>query len=79
MINTGKALLLTKELPCNTQFSVIKNMDPHFIENREIEFEGSFADFVLQINKEKATKEFAQHYNKIARSLHEKAVNYRGI
>ena len=78
MINTGKALLLTKELPCNTQFSVIKNMDPHFIENKEIEFvEGSFADFVLQINKRNATRKFAQHYNEVARSLHEKAVIYR--
>lgn len=78
MINTGKALLLTKELPCNTQFSVIKNMDPHFIENKEIEFvKGSFADFVLQINKEKATKKFAYDYSSVAQSLHEKAIIYR--
>ncbi len=79
MINTGKALLLTKELPCNTQFSVIKNMDPNFIETGEIKLNGTFADLVLQINKEKASKVFADQYCGSALSLLHEAINYRNL
>lgn len=79
MINTGKALLLTKELPCNTQFSVIKNMDPNFVETGEIKLKGTFADLVLQINKEKASKVFADQYFGSALSLLHEAINYRNL
>ncbi|MBD1422310.1 nitrite/sulfite reductase [Sphingobacterium chuzhouense] len=79
MINTGKALLLTKEVPCNTQLSVINNMDPNFIENGEIKLSGTFADLVLQINKEKASKVFADSYYGHALSLFHKAIDYRNL
>lgn len=77
LLNTGKALLLTKEKPCNTHISVIKNFDPNFIENNELDWEGSFTDLVFQINTNKSSSAFAEIYYNVVEEFYRRAVAYR--
>lgn len=77
LLNTGKALLLTKEKPCNTHISVIKNFDPTFIESKEFEWDGSFHDLVFQINTNGSSSEFADTYYNIVEDFYTRAIAYR--
>jgi sulfite reductase (ferredoxin) len=79
LLNTGKALLLTKEKPCNNHISVIRNFDPNFIENNELEWDGSFSDLVFQINNNKSSSDFAESYYKVVAEFYKRAVAYREI
>lgn len=77
LLNTGKALLLTKEKPCNTHMSVIKNFDPNFIENNELDWNGSFTDLVYQINTNKSSSAFAETYYTVVAEFYRRAIKYR--
>jgi sulfite reductase (ferredoxin) len=61
-IHTAKALLLDQKVQCNTQAGIIADFDKHL----ESKFESleivNFADFILQINQNEPTKEFAESY-----------------
>ena len=61
-INGAKALLTDLGVEVNTQAGVLNNVDEHFAENKLWNFEGSFRDFVLQINKNEPSEEFAKSY-----------------
>ncbi|ETZ20992.1 nitrite reductase [Pedobacter sp. V48] len=76
-INTARALLLTKEVPCNTHSSVLKNFDTHFITNSDISFDGSYSDKVLQINKNEPLEEFAASYKADAEQFYIRATALR--
>jgi len=61
-IHTAKALLLDQKVQCNTQGGIIADFDKHLgskFESLEIV---NFADFILQINQNEPTKEFAESY-----------------
>lgn len=58
----AKALLLTKDVRCNTHRGIITDFDKHFYETGEIKLEQSFEDLVLQMSKNEPTKAFAQTY-----------------
>jgi len=63
LVNSAKAMLLTKEVACNSQHGIMKDFDTHFVETGEIAIEGgSFKELVLQINKNEPTEEFAKEY-----------------
>lgn len=62
LINAAKALLLDEGLQCNTQVGIIKDFDKNLVENGKFEFKGTFADLVLQINKNEASESFARKY-----------------
>jgi len=61
-INTAKALLLTKEIKPSTQIQTLNDFQKHFVDTAVIPFEGSFTEFVLRINKNEPTREFADLY-----------------
>jgi len=62
LINSAKALLLTKDVPCNTHNAVLNNFDKHFTENGALLLATNFKDLVLQINQNEPTSLFADSY-----------------
>jgi sulfite reductase (ferredoxin) len=75
LVNTAKALLLTKDKTTNTQAGIISEFEALFA--GEIVLESSFSDLVYQIQQKEPTKEFAQKYLKDAQLFYEKATELR--
>lgn len=73
MVHSMKALLLAREVNCNTQQKIILDAD----ELLSREFGYSIAETILQINQNTPSEEFASKYLKDAKSLHIKAVQIR--
>lgn len=69
IISGAKALLLGKSLKTNTQNDIINDFDKHFVDTLEINVNGTFREFVLQINKNEPTKQFAESYLKDAKEF----------
>ncbi len=67
----AKALLLSKDVKCNTQKGIIKDFDTHYVETGEFSYEPSFNDFVLRINKSEPTEAFAKQYHNDAAAFME--------
>jgi len=59
-VNVAKALLLEKEVNCNTHSMIIDEFDKHF-EKWELT-SGKFKDVVLKINKDVPSESFAKEY-----------------
>ena len=62
LINSAKALLLTKDVPCNTHHAVLNNFDKHFTESGALPMETNFKVLVLQINQNEPTPRLAESY-----------------
>ena len=75
LVNTAKALLLTKDKTTNTQAGIISEFEALFAE--DIVLESSFSDLVYQIQNNEPTKEFAQKYLKDAQLFYEKSTELR--
>lgn len=75
LVNTAKALLLTKDKTTNTQAGIILEFETLFAD--EIALEYPFSEFVYQIQKKEPNKEFAQKYLKDAQLFYEKATELR--
>lgn len=69
IISGAKALLLDKSLKTNTQNDIINDFDKHFVDAGEIQLTGTFRAFVLQINQNEPTKQFAETYLKNAKEF----------
>ena len=61
-IITAKALLLNKDIECNTQIKIIKDFDKHLIDSGEFILAGGFENLILQINQNEPEKAFAEKY-----------------
>ena len=61
-VQTAKALLLEEKVKCNTQIGIINDFDLHKKDEFLFFKHASFSDFILRINKYKASKEFAEEY-----------------
>lgn len=61
-INTAKALLLTKDIKPSTQIQLLNDFQQHFITAGLFPFEGDFKEFVLRINKNQPSADFADQY-----------------
>lgn len=61
----AKALLLAKDVQCNTQISILRDFDTHYGESG-LTAEESFEAFVLQIKNHEPGEEFARAYGKQA-------------
>lgn len=78
LVNSAKALLLSKEVTCNTQIGILNDFDTNFVATAEFSFNGqSFKDYVLEINKNEPTEAFAKTYIQNASEFIAKAVEYR--
>ncbi len=58
----AKALLLSKDVECNTQIKIVQDYDKTFGETNELPVEGGFENLVLSINQHEPTLEFAANY-----------------
>ncbi len=76
-ISTAKALLLGKDVSCNTQHGIINDFDTHFVQNGYFTFEPDFKTKVLQINAYTPDEAFASHYLKEALGFLQEAKAYR--
>ncbi|UIR57570.1 HEPN domain-containing protein [Sphingobacterium sp. SRCM116780] len=61
-VGCAKALLLDKGINVSSQHAVIQEFQTQFVESGEFEFETSFPELVLQINKNEPSKAFAESY-----------------
>ena len=76
LIGTAKALLLSKEIACNTQSGIMRDFDTNFVSLGEVLLPNgfsSFEDLVLQINKNEPTESFATTYLQYADAFYEEA------
>ncbi|MBN8695106.1 MAG: HEPN domain-containing protein [Bacteroidetes bacterium] len=62
IISSAKALLLDKSVPTNTHHGIINDFDKQYVETNEIKLKTTFKEFVLQINQNEPSKEFAENY-----------------
>jgi len=75
LVNTAKALLLTKDKTTNTQAGIVSEFETLFAE--EIVLESPFSEFVYQLQNNEPTKEFAEKYLKDAQLFYQKATELR--
>lgn len=61
-VNAAKALLLDKQVHCNTQHGILRDFDAHFVNEKEFIFHGSFEKYVLRINQQPPVEKFAKEY-----------------
>lgn len=69
MVVGAKALLLAKDVKCNTHKGIIKDFDTHYVEDGTFQLEQTFAEQVLQINQQEPSAEFAATYFAQAKSV----------
>ncbi len=63
----AKALLLSKDVRCNTHKGIINDFQTNLVEKENFEIEAdNFSDLVLQINKHEPSENFAHEYFKQA-------------
>lgn len=58
----AKALLLSKDVECNTQIKILKDFDLHLVQTGVFQHDGSFEETVLQINQHEPDATFAKYY-----------------
>lgn len=73
----AKAMLLSKDIKCNTQRGVIDDFQTHFVESGEFIEVGNFTELVLQINQYEPEENFANDYYAQAESFVRSVINIR--
>ena len=71
-IHAAKAILIENKVHCNTHAGIIADFDKHLASQFGFDEVNTFADFIQQINKEKASQAFANAYHqKVDRFVNE--------
>ena len=78
-ISTAKALLLDKDVKCNTQIGIVQDFDTHFVATGEFVFEPDFKSVVLQLNQQEPDEAFARAYLERALLFLQEASSYRKL
>lgn len=65
-IHAAKAMLLTKDVTCNTHMQIIERFDIHFTDHKVWGLSTSFKDTILLINQSKPNPVFAKQYYTMA-------------
>ncbi len=73
----AKAILLSKEIMCNTHIGIIQDFQKEFGESALFNFSTPFETYVLSFNKETPAKEFAESYHNEAIQFLDNIVSYR--
>ncbi len=76
-IQSAKAMLLTRDVTCSSQISILRNFDEHFKDPDTFGLSDSFENLVLQINKNMPDQEFALKYIQEADNFLIQAKNFR--
>ena len=66
MVNSAKALLLSKDHSTNTQASIINQFDEVFVSTNLISLGSTFSELIYQINKNEPSASFAENYIQMA-------------
>ncbi|MRI01550.1 HEPN domain-containing protein [Kriegella sp. EG-1] len=77
MVNTAKAILTSENQKTNTHAGIIKDFNEKFVANKRIILDGDFEDFILQINKNEPTAEFAKKYMDDAKNFLDAVAQFR--
>lgn len=73
----AKALLLGKDVKCNTHKGIIKDFQTHYVDSNELELASDFASLVLQINQNEPSELFAKKYNEEAQVFFQQVLKIR--
>ncbi len=65
----AKALLLSKDVQCNTHQGIIADFNTHYYETGEVKLDKNFEELVYQMKNNEPTKEFAEQYRSQAASF----------
>lgn len=76
-IHTAKALLLSRDVKCNTHIGILKDFDQQFAEESAFSFPKGFKEYVLRINEHEPEAPFAEAYLASATEFLEKATIFR--
>lgn len=76
-VSGAKALLLDKQVHCNTQAGIIDDFDTYFVATGDLLVENGFKATVLQINKETPSESFAKKYFEEAQQFLDKVNAFR--
>ncbi|HEY9044843.1 MAG TPA: nitrite reductase [Ohtaekwangia sp.] len=76
-INTAKALLLTRDIKPSTQIQVMLDFQQQFVDTGLFQLPMSFREFVLRINKNEPTEEFAIAYLEDSKKFLEDVAAFR--
>ena len=79
IVNSAKALLTAEKVKTNTHASIIKDIDSLFVDTRKINFNNSFSEITLQLNKNNPTEAFAKSYLIDAKDALQKLESYRKL
>lgn len=77
LIVGAKALLLSKDIKCNTHKGIIADFEEHYVATNIVKLEERFEDLVLQINQNKPSEAFANRYHEQAQSFFKKVITER--
>jgi len=76
-IGSAKALLLDKQVNCNTQTGIINDFDKHYVAAGPFGFTPDFKTHVLQINQNEPSKAFAEKYLNEVERFYNQAKSFR--
>lgn len=76
-IHVAKALLLDRDVACNTHLGILNDFDTHYGEENTFSFPGGFKEFVLRINKHEPEHAFAEAYLSSAKEFLNQAKAFR--
>jgi sulfite reductase (ferredoxin) len=73
----AKAILLSKDVECNTQIKILQDFDAHVVASGEFPLEGSFESLVLSMQEEEPSQGFATQYISQFQSFLQKVAAHR--
>lgn len=77
MVIACKGLLLSEDVKCNTQITIIKDFQSHFVDSKKLSFQENIEELILQINKNEPSEEFAKSYLLDAETLITNIIQFR--
>lgn len=69
MVVGAKALLLSKDVKCNTHKGIISDFETHYVANGVFPLDSTFAELVLQINQKEPGEAFSKQYQQQAEAF----------
>jgi sulfite reductase (ferredoxin) len=78
-INTAKALLITQDVKPSTQHMVMTEFQKNFVDKGMMDVGSSFREYVLRINKNAPSREFAEKYLHDSSAFLEQAFDWRKL
>ncbi len=73
----AKALLLAKDVKCNTQIGILRDFDEHYIDTKEFPLTDSFKELALRVKKSTPNEAFAKEYATIAADFFRQVLEVR--